>query len=288
MSRIALVTHAGLPNLSDDDRLLLPALRRRGLVGEAAAWDDASVRWSEHDLVVLRSTWNYHLASARFLAWLDDVDARGARVWNPPALVRWNADKRYLLDLASRSIPIATTHLVERGAHGSLASRLEHAGWHEAVVKPTVSASAHETWLVCGAPTEADEARYRRLVDDRAVLVQRFIPQVVTEGEWSFVFIDGAFSHAVLKRPAAGDFRVQREHGGTAEPREPAPALLDDARAVLARLPHPTLYARVDGCALAGRLLLMELELIEPSLFLALAAEAPARLADAIARRLTG
>jgi len=125
--------------------------------------------------------------------------------------------------------------------------------------------------------------------------VQRFIPQVVGDGEWSFVFIDGAFSHAALKRPAAGDFRVQREHGGTAEALTPAPALLDDARAVLARLPQPTLrhaqgrllYARVDGCALAGRLLLMELELIEPALFLSADPRAPERLAEAIVRRVS-
>jgi glutathione synthase/RimK-type ligase-like ATP-grasp enzyme len=176
---------------------------------------------------------------------------------------------------------------VERGGAGALAALLEDAGWRDVVIKPTVSASAHETWLVRGTPTDEDEARYRRLVDDRAVLVQRFIPQVVGEGEWSFVFVDGAFSHAVLKRPADGDFRVQREHGGSAEARTPTPTLLEDARAVLARLPHATLYARVDGCALAGRLLLMELELIEPSLFLALDDRAAGRLAEAIVRRVS-
>ena len=286
MTRIALVTYGGLPALSDDDQLLVPALAAVGIDAVPAAWDDPSVRWEEFDALVLRSTWNYHLAHDRFLAWIDAMATAGVPCWNAPAIVRWNADKRYLLDLSSRGVPIATTHVVDPAADVTLARIVAETGFPESVVKPAVSASAHETWRFHGAPTVDDEERFRRLLADRAVLVQRFIPQVVAEGEWSFVFIDGAFSHAVLKRPAAGDFRVQHEHGGDAEARTPPAALLDDARAVLTRLTDPPLYARVDGCALAGRLLLMELELIEPSLFLSHEERAATRLAEAIARRL--
>jgi glutathione synthase/RimK-type ligase-like ATP-grasp enzyme len=286
MPRIALVTYSGLPSLSADDQLLLPALAARGIEARPAAWDDPGVPWREFDLAIVRSTWNYHLDPSGFGAWLDRLEQEQVELWNPPAVLRWNSDKRYLLSLAGKGVPIANTHVVEVGQSASLTDVLEQRGWRDAVVKPVVSASAHETWRVAAPPTEEDEGRFQRLLADRAVMVQRFIPQVVQDGEWSLVFIAGAFSHAIVKRPATGDFRVQAEHGGTAEVRTPTPALLDDARAIMTRVPQRTLYARVDGCALAGRLLLMELELLEPSLFLAFDAKAPGRFAEAVERLL--
>lgn len=284
MTRLALVTHAALPQLSDDDRLLLPCLEAHGMHAEPAAWDDPSVRWSTYDALVMRSAWNYHLEPDAFQAWLAEIDALGVPLWNPPALLRWNADKRYLFELSRRGVPIPSTQVTEPGGASSLRGLLEERGWTEVVVKPVVSASAHETWRVHGEPTADDEARFARLAADRPMMVQRFVPQVVRDGEWSLMFFAGAFSHAVVKRPIDGDFRVQREHGGTAHRAVPSEQLLDDARVVMRLVPHPTLYGRVDGCSLGGRLLLMELELLEPSLFLGHDQDAPARLADAVAR----
>ncbi|HYD51573.1 MAG TPA: hypothetical protein VEA99_03055 [Gemmatimonadaceae bacterium] len=284
MSRIALVTHRGLPRLSPDDQLLVPALAARGVRAEPAAWDDPDVDWSAFDAAVMRSAWNYHLETERFDAWLRQMETSGVRLWNSPALLRWNADKRYLIELSARGVPIAHTRVAERGSDVGLDALLEKAGWHEAVVKPLVSASAHGTWRVSRPVADEDERRFREQVAERGQIVQRFIPQVVREGEWSLVFFGGAFSHAVLKRPASGDFRVQQEHGGTAERVEPTPDLLNDARAILSRVPEQTLYARVDGCALAGRLMLMELELLEPSVFLKADADAAGRFAEAVCR----
>lgn len=286
MTRIALATYSGQPAITQDDRLLADALAARGATAEAAPWDDPRMRWDTFDAVVLRSTWNYHHDVDRFLAWVDDVAATPAQLLNPPELLRWNAGKRYLLELARRGVPIVDTALVEAGEARTLAEVAKARGWRELVVKPVVSASADDTWRVAGAPTPEDEARFRALVATRAMLVQRYVAQVAADGEWSFVFLDGAFSHAVVKRPAPGDFRVQREHGGTATPAEPAPDLLNDARAIMTRVAPRPLYARVDGCALAGRLLLMELELVEPALFLSTEPRAAGRLAEAMLRRL--
>lgn len=286
MPRIALVTHAGQPELTDDDRLLADALAARGASAAAAPWDDAAVDWGGFDAIVVRSTWNYHHDVERFLGWVTRVEAGPARLLNPPALLRWSAGKRYLFDLARRGVPIVDTVLAEAGEARTLVDIVGGKGWRELVVKPVVSASAHETWRIHGPPTAEDEARFRALVATRAMLVQRYIAQVAGEGEWSFVFVDGAFSHAVVKRPAAGDFRVQKEHGGSATAATPAPDLLNDARAIMARVAPRPLYARVDGCALAGRLLLMELELVEPALFLAHEPRAAERLAEAVLRRI--
>lgn len=218
MLRIALVTHAGQPRLTDDDQLLADALAERGAPAEAAAWDDGTVDWGAYDAVIVRSTWNYHHDVERFLAWVDDVAARPTVLCNPPSLLRWSSGKRYLFDLARRGVPIVDTALVEAGEAVGLADVAAARRWRELVVKPMVSASAHETWRVMGVPTDEDERRFRELVATRPMLVQRYIAQVASEGEWSFVFVDGAFSHAVVKRPARGDFRVQKEHGGTAHP----------------------------------------------------------------------
>jgi glutathione synthase/RimK-type ligase-like ATP-grasp enzyme len=207
-------------------------------------------------------------------------------------------DKRYLRALAGRGVPVVPTAWVERGDARPLAGILAAHGWRDAVVKPVVSASAHATWRTgasasAGADAGAEaEARFRAQCADGAVMVQPFLEVIRDGGEWSLVFVDGAFSHAVRKRPAPGDFRVQQEHGGSAEPAAAPAALVAHGRAALAAAQAAAgsasgaLYARVDGCETDAGFLLMELELLEPSLFLGADDGAAARLAAAIGRRL--
>jgi hypothetical protein len=177
---------------------------------------------------------------------------------------------------------VVQTHWVERGSNAKLVTVLEEEGWGEAVVKPVVSASAANTWRTSIERASAEEGRFRDLVEREGVMVQRFVQPVQTKGEWSLCFFGGEFSHAVLKRPVPGDFRVQSEFGGTRSKVTPDPALIAEASAVLAAAPERCLYARVDGCIVDGAFWLMELELLEPSLFLAYDPLAPARFAAAI------
>ncbi len=284
--KIGLATCARLPELTDDDRLLLDALRRRGADAAPVVWDDPSAAWAAFDAVAIRSCWDYHLHLPRFLDWLEALERAGVAVWNPPALVRWNAHKRYLRVLRDAGVPIVPTAFLEGGAPVRLASLLAERGWTDAVVKPAVSASAHRTTLVSTATAAAAQAQLDALVADGDVLVQRFMTEVRTSGEWSILFLDGAFSHGALKRPGPGDFRVQTELGGSVSPGPPPPAIVEQARRVLDRVPHDWIYARVDGLDLGGTFTLMELEMIEPVLFLADAPEAPSRLADALLRRV--
>ena len=252
-----------------------------------AAWDDSAVAWDSYDALVVRSTWNYHRSLDAFRAWIDRVEALGVPLWNPPAILRWNASKTYLRDLAAGGVDAVPTHWVERGSVATLSEVLHDAGWSDAVVKPAVSASAHETWRVT-APrlTPDDESRFGRLTASGDVMVQPFLAELARDGEWSVMFVAGQYSHAVLKRARAGDFRVQREHGGTAEPRSPPAAVLAAAMNTVARIPGSWLYARVDGCVVDSLFLLGELELLEPSLFLAADAGAAERFASAIKRVL--
>jgi glutathione synthase/RimK-type ligase-like ATP-grasp enzyme len=288
--RIALATGARYPKLPPDERLILPALSRLGISAEPAVWDEAGVEWAAFDAVVIRSCWDYHLKAEAFLSWLERLERLCVPVLNRPGLLRWNADKRYLLDLAARGLPIVPTHVLPRGtlgARGALLRALDQLGADDAVVKPAVSASAHGTWRTSRATAADDGARLAALLTQRDVLVQPFVSAVAQSGEWSVICFGGAPSHAVLKRPAPGDWRVQGELGGTAESRPaPAPLLSRAARVLEAAGAEASVYARVDGCVLDDTFVLMELELIEPQLYLDLEPAAPDRFARAIVEAL--
>ena len=240
--------------------------------------------WKGFQGVMVRSCWDYHRRLPEFLAWIARLERDGlARaLWNPPELLRWNSHKSYLRDLAARGVPVVPTRWLERGSSSDLSELLRREAWPEAVVKPAVSASASGTLSTTLAGAAASQPRLDALLAAGDVLVQPLMPEVRDAGEWSLMFFAGRFSHAVLKRPAAGDYRVQWEFGGSAESRTPPPELTRDAERVLASVPGDPLYARVDGVARDGRLVLMELELIEPHLFLGWDAGAATRLADAV------
>ncbi len=277
MERIAFVSSSDYP-MSADDTLAATMLRAGGVEVESPAWDDPAVDWGRYALVVIRSAWNYHRTPDRYSEWLRRFLPHPGRLWNPPEAVLPNLDKRYLLSLAERGADVVPAAFRPRGEGEPLSAILSRTGWDEAVVKPTVSAGAEGTWRA----TVADDTRFAEQARRQALLVQPFIPEVAEQGEWSLVYIGGEYSHAVLKRPGAGDFRVQQHLGGsTVAARPPAP-LVDQGRFILSLVAHPLLYARVDGVERGGRLILMELEINEPFLFLAYHPEAPRRFADAI------
>lgn len=296
-SRVALITYSGVPAITTDDRLLRDALVARGAEVEARPWD-ANADWSIYHRIILRSCWNFHHRPQAFRGWVNDVKGRhDGSLMNGPALVQWSVDKRYLKDLDERGIAIVPTIWVNT-ADGDdtpdLDALIAEQGWvGGAVVKPAISATAHETWRVAPDDAGAHQARFRALLasSPSGVMVQPFLPEI-EDGEWSLVFLGGHFSHAVKKRPAAGEFRVQHDFGGTVERCDPDPAIVEDARAALRATAEATdtvvediLYARVDGVVRSGRLLLMELELIEPVLFFAQAPGAAARMAELIVSR---
>ena len=282
MTRIALATYAKLPTLNDDDRLLVPALAALGVTAVPAVWDSTGVCWDEFHGVLIRSCWDYHLRLPEFLGWIARRERAGSVVWNRADLLRWNCHKGYLRDLAARDVATVPTRWLARGEEIDLRALLADAAWQDAVVKPAVSASASGTWRTSIETATTDRARLDELLRAGDVMVQPLLREVGDAGEWSLLFLGGRFSHAVLKRPASGDYRVQWEFGGSAVSAAPPRRLLDDAERVIAATPGDPVYARVDGVEREGRLVLMELELIEPHLFLGWDAEAADRLARAI------
>jgi glutathione synthase/RimK-type ligase-like ATP-grasp enzyme len=285
VTRVALATCRAYPRLAEDDRLLRDALHARGVGAEPVVWDEAAVEWAGFDAVVVRSTWDYHLRAEAFDAWIGGLEHAGVPLWNPPEVLRWNSRKTYLRELEAAGIPTVPTRFVEEGGL-SLTSVLEETGWDEVVVKPVVSASAYETWRASRATLARDAARYARLLAEGAVMVQPFLPGIMDEGEWSLCFFAESYSHAVLKRPRPGDFRVQADHGGQYTAAQPSRQLIAEAEAALRVSGRRTLYARVDGCVMDGTFRLMELELLEPGLFLSTHARAADRFADAVIQTL--
>ncbi len=284
MLKLAIATSREHAAGHPDDASLFAALSSHGIAPVLRVWDDPTVNWADHDAVLVRTIWDYYKHHARYLAWLSRLETAGVPVFNPIAVLRWNADKRYLIDLERLGLSIIPTRVL---APEDLTAIVPTLGWDDVVVKPAVSAGAWHT-LRGRVDDPAFLARFGELPRDATFLVQPFVPEITSEGEWSFLFFGGEFSHAVLKQPRGGDFRVQEKHGGSFGAATPPDALIADAHAALARLDALSLprlaYARVDGVARAGRLMIMELELIEPQLFLAQDAGAGARFARHLAR----
>jgi glutathione synthase/RimK-type ligase-like ATP-grasp enzyme len=266
--RIAIATSKN--ELPPSDQALALALREQGFDVRPAIWSSTHPEWQEFDAVVVRSCWDYHLRLEEFLAWIALLERNSIAVLNPPDLIRWNANKIYLAELAAAGIPTPDTIFVEPGMELDLARVCASRGWASAVVKPVISASAHCT-----------EHRSSGSVLGPA-MVQRYIAAIETEGEWSLIYFRDAFSHAVLKKPREGDFRVQNNFGGTVRVAEPPRGALAFAEALLSGLAWPATFARVDIVAEGPSMQLMELEVIEPELFLDLVPESSRRLALAI------
>lgn len=279
--RLALVTAKHVEPRATDDRLLCEALAARGHGFDWFAWDDEAARWQDYERVVLRSCWDYHLYTQRFQRWLQGLGVAGVNLVNPLPFVRENLHKRYLLRLADAGIPVPPLKLVPHGSEAALADLQAELGGGELVVKPAVSGSAWRTLHVPAHGAAAAQAEFAALTRERDVIVQSFIPEIGSLGEYSLMFFGGRYSHAVLKTPRTGEFRCQREYGGSVTAL-PAPAsVLETARRALAVFGAPP-YARLDLVVTRGMPMIMEVELIEPVLFFAEAGGSAALMADAL------
>lgn len=285
--RVAVATYASLPHLDDDGPRLLGALADAGVDAAPKVWDDPTVDWHAYDLVLLRTTWDYPLRRAEFVSWAQSL----RHVANPADVVEWNTDKHYLSDLQAAGLPVISTVFLEPGDD-----------WYEpvfdtadVVVKPVVSAGASHTGRFPVGDPAARELAERLLAEQRAVMVQPYLDAVDTAGETALLFLGGQFSHAVRKESLLtqhGERPLYSEQGYS---ETITAAMVTDAEVavaerVLAAVPGGAgrlTYARVDllpGADGAPRLL--EVELTEPSLFLAHAGdEAMARLAADVVRR---
>jgi glutathione synthase/RimK-type ligase-like ATP-grasp enzyme len=256
------------------------ALRSAGFEVSARPWT-APGELGPFDAVLPLVVWGYHERYPDWLALLGRLEAEGTRCINPPALLRWNGDKSYLAELDAKGVPTVHTIAVEALDEHGLREARDRFCCERLVVKPPVSASATGTYLLGPGDAVPDEVAGTRM------LVQPFMASIAATGEYSLMLFDGRFSHAILKTPKEGDFRVQPHLGGTENPCTAPDGAIDLAKAALAAAPADAVYARVDMVTdEGGTLRIMELELIEPALWLQHAPDGGVGFASAVRRAI--
>ena len=283
MPDFTFVTYGGLPQLDPDDRLAVDALARRGLLAQPAIWNDPKVEWSRAGICVIRSTWDYHLDYQSFLAWAERVSAV-TQLWNPLPLLRWNSHKSYMQELGSRGIPIVPTLWLHAGTKPDVRALMSERGWERAVLKPAVGLATRGVMLVDATRDglAAAQAHAETLLGEQDAMLQPFVKSVERYGERALVFIDGQYSHAAEK-VAFQPLAPAGEAGETLAVADTDE--IDTATRVADLVKGQAIYARVDLVRDdEGRPMVIEFELVEPSLFLSLHPPAAERFADALAR----
>lgn len=283
--RVALLSMDDLTGFVCDDDLAIPHLAARGVEVDWVSWR-AEADWGAYDAVVIRTPWDYQDHLPAFLAVLERIE-QATLLLNPLSTVRWNTHKSYLFDLEARGVRIVPTVATTGFDPAALPGWRAHFGAERLIVKPTVAANADGALPLPPDIAPTALAEYADAHRDEDLLVQPMLSSVVDWGEASLFYFNGIYSHAILKVPEAGDFRVQEEHGGDIQPLVPTEDLRAAARTVLEAVAEPLLYARVDLARDAdGQPCLMEVELAEPALYLRTDAGAPERFAEAVIARL--
>lgn len=278
-----------VPNLDElfaEDDLLRRGFEAQEVQAESVVWSRPDVDWGRYDAALIRSTWDYLDDRENFLRVLAQIEASSCRLLNPLAAVRWNMDKRYLFDLERWGVPIIPTFPAGGVDLDALQRTFAERRWRTAVLKPAVGLGAASVQRAPLAELESTLSELNAGQPRRDYLIQPFIEDVITEGEWSFVYFDRQLSHVLLKQPAADDFRVQGIYGGTIRPAEAQTRDRLRAEAVLAKLPFDLLYARLDFVRITGKLAVIEVELIEPIFSFNLVPDSITRLANATLSRL--
>lgn len=273
-------------NTVDENLILSEILSELKISHEIVSWSDRHVNWSQFSLLLIKSTWDYFDFYPEFLTWLETIRTLGIPTLNNLDTILWNSSKKYLLEIESKGFPVIAGMILEKGkliSQDEIKAKVKSESW---VVKPLVSGGAKNTLKLASEDWGKHAEKVQAWVNEEAFLIQPFISEVEKVGEYSLLFFNGEFSHAVLKTPASKDFRVQHYFGGTIKSIDPSESMLSSCQTLVDEFASESLYVRVDGVEIKGQFHLMELEMIEPYLFLALSDQAIPNYKRAIAARL--
>ncbi|WP_343671080.1 hypothetical protein [Chitinophaga sp.] len=288
--KIAYITYAGdirysAANGFNEYNDVLPFLQNKGLDIEPAIWDDPAVDWTRYDVALLKTPWDYHQKIDAFKTWLDKIESLNICLLNDYKTVRWNLDKHYLKEIIADGFDVIPSAFLEQGWKGDLLPLFEELKTAAIIIKPCVSGGSKNTIVVRKNEAAAGYDEVVTLLADGAYIVQPLMHEV-QNGEWSYTFFNGQYSHTILKKPKAGDFRVQQIYGGSIETLYPSHEEIAHAATYVERYAKNCLYARVDGLMVNGHFVLMELELIEPYLYLSYGENAVEKYYEAILTKL--
>ncbi len=264
--KIALLTCQRLPDLTTADQLLIPELANHNIQAEAVIWDNPNVNWTNFDYLIFRNTWDYYEKESQFNLWLSTIKKLGIKTLNSIEIVEQNKHKFYLRELQNQNTTIIPTVFIEKTKHLNLAEIIP-SHWKKAVIKPAFSAGSYLTEVFEIAEIDKINAKYQNIARTKELLLQEFKPEIETEGETSLIFFNKKFSHAVNKKPKAGDFRIQVQFGGAYTSITPSAEVIQQAQNIVNTFPNQLLYARVDGIIINNKIQLMEVECIEPDLY---------------------
>lgn len=264
--KIALLTCEKFPELYQTDQFLIPELAKHTITAKATVWDDETINWNHFDYLIFRNTWDYFEKEEQFNIWLDYIQSNGIKTLNAIEIIQKNKHKFYLRELENQGIKILPTVFIDKTTTLNLKEIIPK-NWTKAVIKPAYSGGAYLTKVFEIDQLEQINLQYQSIVSEKELLLQEFRPEIVSEGETSFIFFNKKFSHCVNKKPADGDFRVQIQFGGNYVSVEPNQDLINQAQAVVNNFSEKLLYARVDGIIINNQLHLMEIECIEPDLY---------------------
>ncbi|MDB4778185.1 hypothetical protein OAG68_01885 [bacterium] len=288
MPSIAFLTVANQDEWVMDDVLAYTALRNAGWQLDEIVWD-SDTDWDHYDIVAIRSPWDYQHRLEQFLKVLERIENSSASLHNSLALVQWNIDKNYLFQLEREGIEIVPTHRLDQPTPDDVRQLFQHFDSAGVVLKPTVSANADDTFRIRPNTPDDELGDICKIYSTKTCLAQPFMSGIIDEGEFSLIYFNGQLSHCIIKTTKQGDFRVQEEHGGGVIPLpQPEAGLISAAEKVIAAIPELPLYARVDLVRTeTNRFALMEVELIEPSLYFRFDENSPSAFAQSIDNRFT-
>ncbi|MDX1585102.1 MAG: hypothetical protein R3222_00100 [Balneolaceae bacterium] len=276
MPRCAFLTMNCLDEFEVYDELLIEPLSHYGWTVDMVSWRDPNPGWDQYDVVLIRSPWDYQQDVKAFLEVLADIDRSSALLENPLPLVKWNIDKFYLEDMADKGVRVVPTLWKDHFVKHELMDAFDHFETGELIIKPRVSANADHTYRVTRDMPDDTLQSLTRTFSDRPFMIQPFMDHIVTEGEFSLFIFGDHYSHTILKTPKEADFRVQEEHGGRLTRVEPEKPLLERSMRAMNQIDPSPLYARVDMVRTDDHdFALMELELIEPSLYFNMDPDSP-------------
>lgn len=279
MPKIAFATCSELPNLTENDRLLIPIFEANGYTISAEIWDNSEVDWAIYDVVLIRSTWDYYLKPEEFKNWISKFVNSRTQLINSPEIVMKNSHKFYLKELSENGIGIIPTIFSSEKIELETLKK-----WEKVVIKPAVSAGSHETEIF--ETSTLSQETFDQKLSTGDWLIQPFLSEIQDAGEISMIFFGGKFSHAIQKVPKSGDFRVQKQFGAKYLKFEPNAELIDVAANIVEIAGKESIYARVDGILIKNEFLLMEIEMIEPDLFFEHAPDGPNKFVEDVLNRI--
>lgn len=269
-------------NVLLEDQLVLDALKNAGLIAVRKSWSDPGFDWNSTKSIIFRTTWDYFDRYDDFSKWLKGVSKK-TTLLNSANIINWNIDKHYLIDLKAKDVPVCETHFIKQGTATTLTKLHQQLGWQKTVLKPCISGAARHTYKLDSSTLEQHETVFQELIANEAMMLQPFQENILTKGEYSFIVINGIYTHSVLKIAKPGDFRVQDDFGGTVHNHIATKEQITFAEnAVKACIEQP-IYARVDVIIdNSNKLAISEIELIEPELWFRNNNDAATLLAKAV------